>query len=511
MAAETIGAVPNLTSELQRQLGFNFDPSHECLAKDDFTKVGGIKEGEWLPARARIPSDGSRFEIGARVQDLEGLLELNRLGSRRVQSVDTIINFWQNHPKFSASVEGEWVFIGANIEPTTRGLEKEYSSVTSAYGVALESAISGRTYAQLARDRRWYGRVINQIEQTYQSGHSVLFKDPPKEDGQEPTEGASCPIVPEVTVTTLREFPISSIWYGLSDSPGKVRIGDQEREFVKRSWIVVQPGNPRVLNGSRTVEISIPETRTRFHRGNRPSDRLTVYLQIPDGMEVQTIEDLKHITNAEFWAQTGKRGGSSSTRSEVSINVKDDSFKIITSDQVIDIELKKPCCPNCETPTWRFPNRTDLIESRTLRKSPKDWGDYAHLYGWDRGQEKLVFTPSVGRYSGQNVEICGDCIIPIVQGYIDEHPLALRTRAIGVARANLDQLGCSDVKIWEDQVWRATHHRGIQGWEIFTKLEYERDGMQIIRHTGIPILTDEGEFTPNMKPRKYIDFRYKAN
>ena len=124
--AERLGPpITQLPAELQRQLNFEFDPSREWLQNDEMTQVGGIEHGEWLPARARVSKDGTRFEVGARVQDLEGLLELNRIVRPTVQTVDTVINFWQDNPKFASRIENEWVYIGAKIEPTIEGLETD--------------------------------------------------------------------------------------------------------------------------------------------------------------------------------------------------------------------------------------------------------------------------------------------------------------------------------------------------------------------------------------------------
>ena len=65
------------------------------------------------------------------------------------------------------------------------------------------------------------------------------------------------------------------------------------------------------------------------------------------------------------------------------------------------------------------------------------------------------------------------------------------------------------VEIWDDQVWRTQLISGQKGWQFFTRIQYERDGRNIIRHGGIPVLTDEGEFRPNMFPREYVTFRYQ--
>src|SRR3989338_6509707 len=152
MAERLRPLINQLPAELQRQLNFEFDPSREWLQNDEMTQVGGLEFGEWLPARARVSKDGTRFEVGARIEDLEGLLELNRLTHETVRDVESIASFWQDNLKFSSKVEEGWLFIGANIEPTMDGLEREYTPVNFAYYVALAAALRGETYEQMLAD-----------------------------------------------------------------------------------------------------------------------------------------------------------------------------------------------------------------------------------------------------------------------------------------------------------------------------------------------------------------------
>lgn len=82
-----------------------------------------------------------------------------------------------------------------------------------------------------------------------------------------------------------------------------------------------------------------------------------------------------------------------------------------------------------------------------------------------------------------------------------------------ITRVKLDELGYPEVLIWDTQVWRAgfeyPEEKG-KGWELYTKLEYERDGRKIVRYTGTSLLKDNGDFEPNLLPDEYINFRYKV-
>lgn len=499
----------DLPNALTEQFGFSPDPSGQWLQSDDFdhASIGGILEGEWLPVRTRVSTDGARFQIGARVVDLKGLLELSRLTRpERILSTDeeydNMLHFWSTAPDIVQVAEEDGIlFMGMEIKPTARGLEA--SNRDLAYDAALHAAIEGKSFDQMLKDD-WYGDSIKKLlkpRKEGEGGYSVIFSYDRVEP--EATEGSTCPVVPLITADTLQDYPLGSVWYGLHDTPGRIKSLGSEKEFKEGAWIVIQPGHPNVLDGSRTVQISLPKLEDAT---------MTIYLQIPEDVEVQTIDDLKKLNTVEAFVKVGE-GGSAVSRTEVAVTVENDSLRILSADQGFEIELGKPCCPECKIPTWKYPDSDNLINHHGLNKKPSEWGNHAFLSGYSSGGGGGTrFRPNFGEYKAKGEEICGNCIIPAVEGFIKEHPLAARSRAIEVARQKLDELGYPDIQIWEDQVWRAGfEYQDVNGWEIYTKLEYERDGRKITRHTGIPLLQDDGEFVPNLLPDEYIRFRYKTD
>lgn len=511
----------DLPSGLKEQFNFSPDPTGQWLQSDDFghVSIGGILEGEWLPTRARVSADGTRFQIGARIVDFKGLIELSRITRlKRILSTDeaynNILNFWSglaennlssgdSNPVVQVTEEDDILFMGIEVKPTARGLETRFSEVGFSYDAALHATIEGKSFDQMLKDD-WYGDSIKRLlkpRQEGEGGYSVIFSYDRAES--EATEGSTCPVVPLITADTLQDYPLGSVWYGLHDTPGRFRSLGMEKEFKKGSAIVIQPGRPNVLDGSRMVEIRLPKLGDAT---------MTIFLQIPEDVEIQTIDDLKKLTTAETFVKVGE-GGTAVSRTEVAVTVENDSLRIISADQGLEIELGKPCCPECKIPTWKYPDSHDLIDHQGSNKSPSEWGDYAFLYGYHAGGGLGPrFNPFFGKYEGEEAEICGNCIIPAVEGFIKEHPLAARSRAIEVTRQKLDELGYPDIQIWENQVWRAGfEYPGVNGWEIYTKLEYERDGRKIMRHTGIPLLKDDGTFEPNLLPDEYIKFRYQTS
>ena len=51
---------------------------------------------------------------------------------------------------------------------------------------------------------------------------------------------------------------------------------------------------------------------------------------------------------------------------------------------------------------------------------------------------------------------------------------------------------------------------GYTGWELYTMRTYQRDGRNVRRYTGTPMLTDDGFFALNMKPHEFVNFEYKT-
>src|SRR3989344_2552904 len=237
-----------LTPELQRQLNFEMDPSGEWLINDEFRDVGGLNYGESIPARSRVSKDGTSFEIGARRQDLEGLLELNKLASDSVQDVETIEGFWKEHPRFSSRTEEEWVYIGVNIEPTTEGLERSCTDVSLAYDVAFQSAVSGRSYEELSEDKRWYGHIIKYIQEEKPNQKTVLFgKNDVKEDETVDRDmGSTCEVRAPISAENMREFPLDTSMTSLSGIPGKMTTWDGRERNIKNAWIIAHNGQENV-------------------------------------------------------------------------------------------------------------------------------------------------------------------------------------------------------------------------------------------------------------------------
>ena len=272
-----------LSIELKVTLGFKEESQQkEWLIHDEIASVGGYVDFElyeWLPTRARVRSDGTRYEVGVRNEDLEGLLALAKIINPQCQGLDHVKNFWKDHPKFSVKEEEGWMYIGTNMDPTPMDFEMEYDPAQDAYDLTLIATIGNMTYEQMKNHER-YGDDMKEVEDP--EGQKILFS------------------------------------------------------------------------------------------------------RIPEGLE-QMVAD---------------------------------------------------------------------------------------------GYERL--SPS------------------------DD-----RLRVISITRKKLDEAGYPEVEIDEDQVWKVDSDEEEKGWQIFTRIKYERDGRKIIRHAGIPFLNDNGEVDLNLFPREYIEFRYK--
>lgn len=495
-----------LTAELQRQLNFDVDPSGEWLMNDNFLTVGGATGYESLPTIARVSSDGTRYEIGVRRVDLEGVLELAKIIRSTVQTVDTISNFWKNHPKFSTKVEEDMVYISANIEPTLKGFEAGASSVNFAYDIAIESAILGRTYEKLGQDG-WYGGIIKQIENPGNGG-SVFSKNKSQQPtGEEPEKDSTREMIPPITADTLREYPLGSVWYGLPNAPGTVKVERREKRDFVHGWVVLQPENVSGLGDSgRVVEIRIPETYKEEVLSDEeiPRDDLTVYLQVPGGLTVQTVDDIRNLKTAEVFVKADNTDGYIFRRIGITVTMENDSFEIRSADEGFYLKLRKPCCPECQTPTWKWPIKKDMIKNFDV--DPKDWGDNPHLYEHVAGGvEPPKFYPIFEKANDERLPYCGNCINTVVNRYKEQHPYASRSKAIKLTRKKLDGMGYQGVDIIESQVWNSNG-----GWDVLTQLEYQRGGRTITRDTGSPHVSHDGEFKPNMLPHEYMAFRYKT-
>lgn len=508
--------VPNLTTELKAQFNFTPDPTQHWLQSDefDYVMIGGVEQYEWLPTRARVLADGTRFEIGARKVDLEGLLALAKIVKPTAKGIDRVIKFWGKHHKVGVSVEDDWVFMGVDVEPTTEGLSKEFSGIGFAYDLAITAAIEGKTRTGMLKERRTKS-LIRQIE--HPMGYSRIFGASVKEitessESLEPEEDITQEPVAEttprrrITVDTLREFPIDTHETSINFAPATIVRNGVSKEF-EGIWLVAHNGkDPRIFNGDQTVDIHALDAQFNDETDRWENDGVSLHLQIPEGVEVKTVEDMAKLTKAEVHPRDDM-GNIEFRKSilDVAVTVEDDAVKIVSQDGSLSVEVRKPICDECKIPTWKF-------RWPTKEEIDADWNPYKEFSNHGANTSLGIYRCDMGTDEGTKTH-CFDCARKIDQQYLEAYPLAARSRAIAEARSRLDEAGYADVQICETQVWRTEIPRGAlkPAWEFFTDTKYKRDGREIIRHTGITALTDEGEFIPNLLPREFVDFRYKVD
>lgn len=492
-----------LPVELKVQFGFTPDSSQKWIQSDNFdhVSIGGPEHGEWIPTRARALADGTRFEIGARRVDIEGLLELAKLIKPDVKGMDHVVGFWEGRPKVKLTEEDDFVFMGVDIPPTVEGFEQEFGAVTSAFDVALTAAIEGKSYVQMMQDK-WHKHWVEDVEKDRQGGRTCIFRE--MFDDMEPAEGSTCRIRPQVTVDTLREFPIDTYETSVNFAPATVIRDGKSKEF-KDIWLIAHNGrNQDVFNGDETVAIHINESTNNDETEKWEHDGLSLHLQIPDRIEVKTVEDMAKLTKAEVFTRDDLGDEEARRRTiDVKVSVEDDSIKVVSKDGSLSVEVRKPTCDECQIPVWKFRWPTE-------EEFAQDWDPYNREFRMHGANTSLGIYRCDMRTDEGTKTRCIDCAHTVEERYLQGHPFASKSRSIEIARRRLDETGYDDVEIWKDQVWRTESLRGIPGWEFFTKIEYQRDGRDITRYTGTPVLKDDGTFDLNMRPREYIDFRYKV-
>lgn len=493
-----------LPVELKVHLGFIDEPNSGWLISDDLVNVGGVEHYEWLPARARVSREGTRYEIGARKQDLDGLLALGRILNSDVQNLDTITNFWKGHKKFSVFEDEDWVFIGTDIEPLPIAFEEAFNPVSIAYDLALTAALKNMTYEQLAA-HDWHGGFLRSAESS-NGGRTLLFSTLSEEMGLTDAHHQEIKVDEEkvIAADTLREFPLATNKTSLSFASTTVVRDGVAKEFDS-IWLIAHNGkDPNIFDGDERVDMYIHESTFNHDTDKWEHDGIDLHLQIPKGVEVKTVEDMAKLTKAEVSPKDDL--GDLELRKrilDVDVAVEDDVVKVVSKDESLSVEVRKPTCDECSIPMWKFPwpKEDEFMEERINPGKRFRMHSISTSLG--------IYRCQVRNEDGHENTYCHDCVQKVEDRYAQDHPFVLRPRAIDVARARLDNLGYEDVEIWEDQVWRMESLGGGKGWEFFTKLEYNRDGRKIIRHTGISILTDGGEFKPNMFPREYVTFRYQ--
>jgi hypothetical protein len=511
----------DLPSALTEQFGFSPEPTGNWLQTDNFknASIGGIEEGEWLPAQARISPDGTRFEIGAKKVDLLGLIELRRIAPNSPHNIygtladssgvvyQKVLDFWANQPeptKVSVTEEEESVFMGMEVKPTARGLEAQIGNIDLSFDAAVHAALAGKTYTQMLEDR-WWGSVMNQIlesDPNREGSYSSVFEYERIE--QEVAEGATCEPRPVVTAEKLKDYPLETSRTSLHNLPGRMVAPDGSIRELDDVMIMANNGEP-------TVWINDSDTNYDNERKTWTHNRTNVQLVIPEDVEIKTVADLAKLKKAQVEVTTDKYTEEKAySELDVEITVEDNIVRMVAQDpeNPFNLEIRTLACTDCEMPYWKFP-------WPDAEKSEEDWNPYSEFSmhstraGGVHGYQCFVENPE-----GKQDIYCLDCVTKLENRYLDEHPNAKRTTAMDITRANLDEMGYPEVQIWDTQVWRAGFEypeaKG-KGWELYTKVEYDREGRRIMRHTGVSFLGDDEEFKPNLLPDEYIRFRYRAD
>ncbi len=477
-----------LPVELKLKLGFVGEPDSGWLINDELVNVGGVKHYEWLPARARVSKEGTRYEIGTRKQDLDGLLALGRVLSSDVQSLDTIINFWKGHKKFSVSEDKDWLFIGTDIEPLPVAFEEEFTPVSLAYDLALTAALKNMTYEQLAADE-WHRGSLRSAESSG-GGRALLFSTLSEELTSAVPE-VRADTEPPILTNSLVDYPLANNRLGLHFAPTNVRFEDKEFGVPELGIFLSHNKDDQMYVGMGGFDSANDESH----------GYLRVNLPIPEDVELHTLGDMVKLKAFEVKREAnGKSSAQQNYMGEVVVN--DNRVIVKSEDGSFELTMAKPVCDGCSIPVWKFPWPDDY-QPPWERKPDQNFR--MHSVNTSLG----IYRCQINNAQGEQNIYCCDCVKKVEDEYAQAHPFVLRGRAIDITRARLDNMGYDDVEIWEDQVWRTEFMRGTKGWEFFTKIEYYRDGRKIIRYTGIPTLSDEGEFTPNMFPREYVTFKYQ--
>lgn len=435
---------------------------------------------EWLPTRTRVLAEGTRLEMGTRRVDIEGVLELAKIVHPKVRGVDDVLNFWQGRPNIRVTEDGDWVYMGVDIEPTTEGFEAKFSKPEFAFSEALTAAIRDKSYLQMRRNS-WHGSFIKEVESLEIGSRAGIFAHL-RSDGETPL-GILCELPPLITASNLSEYPLETHRNSLH-APVVAVEGGRRILSENSSWIIAH-------NGQETVDFSIHYYDWIRGRGKSRHKSLVLQLPIPEGVEIKSFADLSKLTRAIIhrWSEGYNPTSSSRRETDVKVEVGEHKVRIVTADGDFKLEAKEPACDHCQTPEWRFRKPTEE-EDR--------WNPYPEIYLERENNERC----------------CLDCKSKLEQEFADVHPFARRSKALAEGRKRLDDLGYPDVEIWEGQVFPRgvyTRRQKNQGWELFTRIKYSRDGRDIIRMIGVPVLSVDGELTmPEIMSREFVDFRYKV-
>lgn len=484
----------DLTQRLQAELEFQPDEASEWLINDEFTRTDGVNGYEWLPTRVRISGNGTRLEFGVRKEDVEKYLELSRIAGDNAQDLDHFQNFWPEDSRIGVTEDEEWLFMGADIEPTVMGLQKDYQGIHFGIELALTAAADGKSYDEM-KASEWCSSMLRDAENPRSDGSYVrLFPEQEveadDEDGHEHRSSWAR------DAENLRIYPLESSEKSVHYAPYEVRFSDKTFSGTN-AWLA------RNYHDREDVRISMAwhvwDEAAEDHGWNH----INVALPIPEGVEVKTVDDMAKLTAVELEVDQGNKG-KQTVEISVKVTVEDHTLRIDGEDGEFSMELKEPACAECEKPMWKFRRPTDV--ENEFRSDPRQ---KEIITDSSRRAGNGVYYHTMEVNEGDEDTFCVDCFPIIEERYAEEHPLARRPNAVAAVRARLDELGYSDVQLLPEQTWPIwkNGYDGKDGLELFAFVEYERDGRKITRRCGEPIVLFNGTIIPNMPSREYVEFR----
>lgn len=479
-----------LVQRLQSELEFQSDETGEWLISDDFHNVGGLEKGEVIPSRTRISADGTRFEQGCRVEDLQGLLALTRLKNPKTKGVEAIRDFWPESTRFVTTQEDGYIYIGSEIEPTADGVEKGYYGFWLSYDIALEAAQKGISYEEmLAADR---GNTMKQILEPRTNGRTGIFdkgeNDEIETDDDEEWDSG-------IDVDNLRDFPLvthETSWH----VPGTLVVDGQELKD-DGIWLIGH-------NGGEKVDLHFNQTHYDHEKQEWDSKRYHLELPIPEDAEVNTVNDLAKLSRAKV---SNDSNDQEPVEIAVQVTVEDNSIIVESADGTFKMEVHTPVCEDCHKPEWkmRWPTAEEFAEQHLGMRKRTDVSLRSARWGGQHGYQAYLEDTD-----GTKHEYCIDHITDAEQRYVEAHPYASRSKALELARKTLDELGYGDVEVDGRLIDRALGDE--KGWWVYPTIKYERGGKEITRyivgeqHHGL-VITDDGEVQSMLPSREYVEFR----
>lgn len=485
MSSESTNTLNSLVVSLEAELGFERYPSGKWVIHDEFKAVGDYGGYEVLPARSRVSIDGTRYEVGVKREDLEGLLALTKIVNKDAQGLRHVLSFWGESKVFSSTEEDGWVYIGRNIEPTTEGFEVADNAAGLAFNTAIDAAILNKTYGQMNEEKG-----VNYITHAENpTGRSMLFgpsifdtlegKSAPEDSKPHYSKHSHKQRTP-ITATNLSEYPLTSGETWLNFAPGTL-IRDGESKARTDMSIVGHNGLPEVF-------IASLESRYNDDTNCWDHDDVRLTLPIPEGIEIKTVAD---VTKLKYARLTENR--SEEREVDVSIRVEPNALYLTSFDNRFSLIMRKPICNSCKTPVWKFPfSQNESVAGSSvggLYSTNTSLGILRYLVDTDEGQKTY----------------CANCIGDVVDKYVRAHPNADFTTAKASIRKELDKLGYNMVDIPDHGIYPF----GREHTTLTAIINYERDGRKITRIVGHPTITHDGEFTPNMRPMEFVNFQYQ--